>query len=204
MQKKGSLTFITGTMYSGKTTKLIHDANKSKKNNKKVLIIKIAIDDRFKKNEIRSLNDTHIYCDFCIDNQSDILSIINYNDIDEIYVDEAQFLEPCLINKFEKICKKYDIDVYLYGLTMSFKGKIFDNSKKIIEICDKLIELKTKCGICNSKNAIFNLRYDNSGNVLLEGDMVKIDNKKSGVNYIQLCDICWDKCLISQKLPALY
>ena len=108
--------------------------------------------------------------------------------VDCILIDEAQFLEEKTVDELFYIAKRFNVPVICYGLKTNFQGRLFDGSKRIIELADELEELITicKCG----KRAKFNGRYVN-GTFTIDGDVIKIDGKDETIEYIHLCGKCY-------------
>lgn len=81
------------------------------------------------------------------------------------------------------------IDVLCFGLKTNFKSELFEGSKRLIEIADKLIEIThiCKCG----KNAIINARLLN-GKVTVDGAEILIGGDES---YEAMCYDCWKNML---------
>ena len=78
------------------------------------------------------------------------------------------------------------IPVMCYGLRADFKGDLFEGSRELLIMADKLEEVKTICWC--GKKATFNARFDAQGRVLKEGAQVVL-----GANdqYIGLCRRHW-------------
>ena len=109
--------------------------------------------------------------------------IKNYdkNIIDIIFIDEVQFLKKKQILQLTCIVDYINIPILTYGLRTDFKSELFEGSKYLLALADKIIELKTVC-YCGNKD-IMNLRTNNKGKKILNGDQINI-NKKI---YIPLC-----------------
>jgi hypothetical protein len=147
----GHLTLILGPMYSGKSTKLINYARKFKIINKKFLIFKHNIDNRYETDYICSHNLDKEPC-ICIDDIYKIFDHKEYNNSDIIIIEEAQFFKK-LIDPIKKMidikCTSLFLDAnsIIYDVihenqaeAQTFQNKdIYDKVyNKIIEIVDKL------------------------------------------------------------------
>ena len=103
-----------------------------------------------------------------------------------IIVDEAQFLTKDEVRYLVHLVDNCGIPVMCYGLRADFKGDLFEGSRELLIMADKLEEVKTICWC--GKKATFNARFDAQGRVLKEGAQVVL-----GANdqYIGLCRRHW-------------
>ena len=103
-----------------------------------------------------------------------------------IIVDEAQFLTKDEVHYLVHLVDDCGIPVMCYGLRADFKGDLFEGSRELLIMADKLEEVKTICWC--GKKATFNARFDAQGRVLKEGAQVVL-----GANdqYIGLCRRHW-------------
>ena len=182
------LYFRYGAMNCGKSSALMQVAYNYEQNNKKVIVIKSEIDTK---------GDNYLESRIGLKRKVDILlkeneSIEKYYDkLDEIsciLVDEAQFLSEKQVDELYYITKYYNIPVICYGLKTNFQSKLFNGSKRLLELSDELDELITifRCG----KRAKFNARFIND-KFTLKGDTNLIDGSVSNVKYIPLCGKCY-------------
>lgn len=101
---------------------------------------------------------------------------------DVVLVDEAQFLTKEQVDELGAIVDDFEIPVMAYGLLTDSDTNLFEGSKRLIEIADKLQEFKTVCPCCGSK-AIFNMRIDEkSGKPIFGGEQIS-----PGTNYLPVC-----------------
>lgn len=178
------LSFYYGAMNSGKTIDLLKDAHNLEEKGYKVVIIKSSIDLKG--------NDT-IVSRIGLSRKVDILlsptdSLANhvsiYKDAASILVDEAQFLTEAQVDELWRISKLADIPVNCYGLRTDFSTHLFEGSKRLFELSDTFIELKTRCRC--KEPATFNARLVN-GEYVSEGESVVIDGINDEVAYEPLC-----------------
>lgn len=108
---------------------------------------------------------------------------------DVVIIDECQF---CTIRQIEslKILSRY-VTILCYGLLTDFKTQLFEGSKRLVELCDSLQELKSVCEC--GKKANVNARFVN-GIITNKGDAVAIENQNS-VSYKSMCYDCYVKAL---------
>ena len=89
-----------------------------------------------------------------------------------ILIDEVQFLSKEQVRQVCKISDELNIPSMCYGIRTDFQGKLFEGSSELLALADHLIELKTVCD-CGRK-AIMVVRLDENGNVVKDGDQIKI------------------------------
>jgi len=100
--------------------------------------------------------------------------------IHSILIDEVQFLKKKHIFEIISIVDILQISVLTYGLRTDFKSKLFEGSKYLLALSDKLIEIKTLCK-CGEK-AIMNAKISNEKKILYGK---QINTNKS--LYIPVC-----------------
>ena len=100
-----------------------------------------------------------------------------------VLVDEAQFLTEDQVAQLAAVCDERGIPVLTYGLRTDFNGRLFLGSARLLAIADALIEIKSVC-MCGRK-ATMNLRVDEAGAPIREGDQIDIGGND---RYVALCD----------------
>ena len=111
---------------------------------------------------------------------------------DVLIIDEAQFCCENQINDCKEISE--EIPVICYGLKTNFKSYLFEGSKRLIEIADKIEEITSVCS-CGA-NATVNARIVD-GKLVTSGDEVQIGGDEK---YIAMCYTCWRKLKKEQEL----
>lgn len=99
-----------------------------------------------------------------------------------VLVDEAHFLSKLQIHQLAAITDELNIPVLAYGLRTDFRAEPFEGSLYLLALADVLIEIKTICH-CGRK-AIMNMRIDEQGRVVREGQQVEIGGNE---RYIATC-----------------
>jgi thymidine kinase len=102
--------------------------------------------------------------------------------LDCVLVDEAQFLKPAQVWQLARLADEAGIPVLCYGLRTDFQGTLFPGSAVLLGIADALVELKAVCH-CGRK-ATMNLRVDEDGNAVREGQQTEIGGND---RYLALC-----------------
>lgn len=182
------LIFYYGTMDCGKTAKLLTTQYNYDFKNIKNIIIKPSVDIRDIK--VKSRIGIEKEC-LRIDETVNIYDVIfNYyienNDLKVIFVDEAQFLKETQVNQLTKIVDNMDINIYCYGLKSNFQSKLFEGSKRLFELADKVEELWTVCD-CGNKATMVE-RLDNNGQPIFIGKEVVCGGNDM---YISKCRECY-------------
>jgi thymidine kinase len=180
------LVFRYGTMSGSKTSNLIMSAYDYSSKNKKILILKHGFDTRNKKDTIKSKSGLSAKVDYLIINDEKFNNSF-YSDIKDcfcIFCDEIQFSSKSKIDELKYISHEYNIPIYCYGLKTDFNGHLFEGSKRLFEIADKLEEIENNCGAIKCKNkAMFNMRLQNNKKVNSDNIIDIGDNDK----YLQVC-----------------
>lgn len=151
----GKLKFYYGTVNSAKTCYLLNTCFNYESCNWKVCTIKPEFDSRSKLIETRAKvpprkPDIVIKYDEHLSDYDDIV-----NKADVILIDECQFLSVDQINELRDLSVDRNIDILCFGLRTDSNTHLFDASKRLFELADELIEVKTICSVCG-KSASFN------------------------------------------------
>ncbi len=105
--------------------------------------------------------------------------------IDVIILDECQFCTESHINQLKELTEF--VPVLCYGLKTDFRTKLFEGSKRLVEIADSITELKSICA-CGRK-ATINARLSN-GRIVTRGSIIEIGGDE---RYKALCYDCFIK-----------
>ncbi len=190
------LYFRYGTMGSAKTLNLLAVAHNYRSQNKEVLLLKPALEDRFGKDLIKSRAGLYQEADILI--QKDMkLSTELLKGISCLLIDEAQFLEPSFVDHLHDISRDQSIPVICYGLRTDFQRKLFPGSQRLMELADSIEEIKNTCQFCNRKS-IFNLRT-RDGFAVLEGPQIELGSEDK---YIPVCSPCYNAQIQKAKLAS--
>ncbi len=185
------LLFKYATMNSGKTIDLIRTAYNYEENNGKVILLKPRVDTKGEDTVVTRIGLSR-KVDYLVYYDDSLFELLKgkLEGIDVILVDEAQFLSKNQIDELNIISKAMDINVICYGLRVNFRGELFNGSKKLLEVADKLEELVTLCEC--KKIARFVGRKVN-GEFVTSGKEIVIDGEDSKVEYVPLCGDCYLK-----------
>lgn len=190
------LEIILGSMYSGKTSRLVEIYKQCKFCSIPVAVINHSIDDRY-DNEMLSTHDkVKIPCiktEKLFDIWDDYISLEDNQNIprindkfklgtsEVILINEGQFFSD--LEEFVRVLLKNGKKIYVCGLDGDFERKKFGQILDLIPLCDKVTKLTSLCSICkNGTSGIFSKR------ITLE----KAQTVVGSDNYIPVCRNCYD------------
>ncbi len=179
------LYFRHGTMGSAKTLNLLAVAHSYQQQEKKVLILKPELDDRFGKEKVRSRSGLEKSADILVRPETR-LSPELLQQVVCILVDESQFLTPDFVDHLHSITRDRGIPVICYGLRTDFRTHLFEGSRRLFELADTIEEVKSICHYCNKK-AVFNMKLIN-GLPTLAGPKIQLGAEES---YLPTCARCY-------------
>lgn len=183
------LSFVYGTMESGKTTKLLQDNYNYIKHGHKVIIVKPQLDTKGGMTVVnRTCNSAKV--DIALDTNDSLLDLEHLRQIigsKALLVDEVQFLSYDQIKELWEIAHILDIQVICYGLKTDFRGIPFSGSIALFGLADHTTELTVRCECGEIAN--FNARIVD-GDYTVDGDVVAIDGQHN-VIYQPLCSKCY-------------
>ena len=203
------LIYNYSVMNSGKSLHLLQVAYNYRTNNRKVLIIKPDVDNRFGSDttEIQLDDITKSInvpvgevtsrlgvkqASVLISPELDIYELIKEIEaIDVLLVDEAQFFTKKQIDQISDVVDYMNIDCLCYGIKTDAYGELFEGSKRLLELSDKTNELKQICH-CGTK-ATMHLKYQN-GEVVKQGSQVDIGAEEK---YVSVCRFHWKEAMKS-------
>lgn len=190
------LYYRYGAMNAGKSTALLQVAHNYQEKGMNVVLIKSKIDTKG-ANKIISRIGIEAKVDILLDINDTLFREENLELIKKakcILVDESQFLKEQQIEELWYITKQLDIPVICFGIRTDFLGKLFEGSKRLMELADEMEELPTICA-CGDK-ARFNARIVGN-NYVTSGSTIEIDNN-SNIQYESLCGKCYIKKVLKK------
>lgn len=179
------LYFRYGTMDSAKTLNLLAVAHNYRKQGKRCLLIKPRVDTRFGVSTIASRSGLEAQADVVVDEHTELPASM-FAGTHCVLVDEAQFLTPRAVEDLRRATVDPGVPVICYGLRTDFRSKLFPGAQRLLELADRIEEVKVTCQYCNSK-AILNLRLVD-GKAVTEGPTVQIGDAE----YHPVCWRHWD------------
>jgi thymidine kinase len=112
--------------------------------------------------------------------------------IDYLICDEAQFYSITQIDQLAKIVDDLQIDVFAFGILSDFRTQLFDGSRRLVELADRMNMLQVESLCWCGQKATHNARTENGemvteGEVIVVGDVDAIDEEPAEVAYEVLC-----------------
>lgn len=183
------LFFKYGTVFSAKSLNLIATAHNYETQGKKVLLFIPDIDSR-SDGYVATRAGLKLKAEI-IGKNTNIVDVFKTNlkakgGIDCILVDESQMLQVAHIDQLREIVSDYNTPVICYGLRVSYTLELFEASKRLFELADKLEEIKTICWYCKSK-ATHNLKLVNNKPEYV-GEPIEIGGLEK---YVPVCFNCY-------------
>jgi len=180
------LYFRYGTVGSAKTLNLLAVAHNYRQQDKKVVLVKPAIDTRFGRDVIKTRAGLEAAADVVLENAA-FLPEAALSGAVCVLVDEAQFLMPAVIDQFHTIAHgAQKIPVICYGLRPTCRRQLFPAAQRLLELADSIEEVKTICHYCLRK-AVFNLKI-RDGQATLDGPTVELGCEEK---YFPVCARCY-------------
>jgi thymidine kinase len=197
-QQSGYLEIILGSMYSGKTSRLVEIYKQCKFCNISVAVINHSIDNRYDEELLSTHDHVKIHCikterlfdvwTDLIDMESNVGLVPRIRDkfkvarSSVILINEGQFFPD--LEEFVKTLLLNDKKVYVCGLDGDFERKKFGQILDLIPLCDKVTKLTSLCSMCkNGTLGIFSKRIS----------CEQIQTVVGFDNYIPVCRSCYDK-----------
>ena len=120
-----------------------------KNQNKKIVVIKPSIDNRYSNEKIITHNDLSHEC-YAMNDWATTLEnfIFEKNEVDMVFLDEIQFMDTKdTLSNVEIILNK-GIDVVCAGLDQDSRGKPWETSSMLLGLSDKIVKIYGFCNVC--------------------------------------------------------
>ena len=196
----GYLEIILGSMYSGKSTRLLEIYKQCIFCNIPVIIINHSIDTRYHESMVSThdkvmapciqttkLNDIWDYNDIDCHFNENSENHLKLRMADVILINEGQFFKD--LNTVVEDMLKHNKRIYICGLDSDFERKKFGQILDLIPLCDKVSKLTSLCSQCKDGTpGIFSMRLTSEKQQTLVGSD----------NYIPVCRKCYEnkkKCM---------
>ena len=191
------LYFKFGAMGSSKTAQALMTKFNYEEKGKQVLLLKPATDNR---DDTRDPDGTlHTRVRSRIGLSAEAVAVGPEVNIRELFLglrqreplevlicDECQFLAPAQVEQMKDLADLDDVPVLCFGLRADFQTRLFPGSQRLFEIADSITEIKSVCR-CGRK-AVVNARFDDDGNIIVEGDQICIGGND---RYEGMCYACY-------------
>ena len=112
--------------------------------------------------------------------------------IDYLICDEAQFYTRDQVDQLAKIVDELQLDVFAFGILTDFRTDLFEGSRRLVELADRMNVLQVEALCWCGKRATHNARTENGamvveGDVIVVGDVDQADQPAAEVAYEVLC-----------------
>ncbi len=187
--------FKYGAMNSGKSLELIKIAYNYQENNINSLVLKPEIDTRAPGKIFSRAGLDWPAVEIKNDPQQ-VLEVLNKHEHQIVLVEEANFLSAEVIDAMVNYAYENQIDaIIFFGLKVDFRGNLFEGSKRIMELADKMEESTSICW-CGRK-ARQNARIVN-GKITKDGPTILVDDDATKVEYTTLCNYHYHYEMLSE------
>ena len=190
------LRYYYGTMNSMKSATLLMKAHQFELSGCKVFLFKPAFDSRdygeVKSRAIQYGRECRVFTKD-VDILEMVLDIPDIKNIDRVvlFFDEINFMTKEQIRQLWTLSKYHNMDIFCYGLKLSYNNRMFEASEELLILADTVEEIKSMCSRCENK-ATTHLRLVNDipvfeGNDKIIGDVIGTER------YESVCQVCYDK-----------
>ncbi|CAJ0844893.1 3821_t:CDS:2 [Entrophospora sp. SA101] len=150
VNKKGSLTIITGPMFAGKTEELLRQIRRVQYAQKEILIFKSSLDNRYSATEITSHINNKTAATIISKSKEIHTHLKKKPKTKVIFLDELHFFDPKIVKTLNKLAKE-GYQITATGLDQDFRGKPFENTSFLLALAEKVIKLTAICRVCNGE-----------------------------------------------------
>ncbi|MAH82908.1 MAG: thymidine kinase [Flavobacteriaceae bacterium] len=164
-QQFGSIEVICGSMFSGKTEKLIQRVKKARAIGMKVKVFKPLIDNRYSNISVVSHNDNKLKATIVKSPEEIKKYSTGYN---FIAIDEAQFFDNGIIEVCNTLANK-GTKIIIAGLDMDYKGNPFGPMPYLMSISEYVTKLHATCSRTGNL-AQFTYRKNKNDNLIVIGE----------------------------------
>jgi thymidine kinase len=141
----GSLSVITGSMFSGKTEELIRRLRRALYARQSVQAFKNALDTRSELTKIRTHNGV-LHEAIAVSTSKELLERVEKT-TDVVAVEEAQFFDEGIVDACRHLADS-GYEVIVAGLDMDFRGQPFGPMPILLAEADEVVKLRAICARC--------------------------------------------------------
>ncbi len=197
------LYFYYSAMNAGKTTNLLQSNYNYQERGMGTILFTPKIDNRVREGVIASRiglqAEAYAFSETCdLFDYTKKAVAKSHHKIACILVDEAHFMNRAHVLQLTDIVDKIKIPVLAYGLRSDYRGEVFEGSQYLFVYADELCEIKTVCHC--GKKATMNLRFDQNGYAIKEGEQVVISGNDQ---YISTCRQHFKDPILRSDIPSL-
>ncbi|MEO8228472.1 MAG: thymidine kinase [Chloroflexota bacterium] len=146
---RGSISVITGPMFSGKTAELIRQCERARIARRKVVLIRPALDDRTEPETVRSRFGV-AFPARPVPDSGGIDAVVAETGADVVAIEEGQFFDAGIVDVCERLADR-DRMVIVDGLNRDFLGRPFGPMPELLAIADEIVMLSAICMVCGGE-----------------------------------------------------
>jgi thymidine kinase len=195
------LTYVHGTMTSGKTTELLQEAYNFRQIGQTPYLLTATIDTRSGKGKIKSRIGIEADAETFKPGEDLFVKIKEAHRAQRlkvVMVDECQFLSKDQVWQLSDVVDELGIRVVCYGLKSDFKAELFEGSAALLALADEITERTGTCR-CGEK-ATMVARIDGKGHAIIDGPQVQVGGEES---YAAMSRKEWKRAVrLSQAVEA--
>ena len=103
--------------------------------------------------------------------------------LDFLVCDEVQFYAEAQIDQLAAVVDEVGADVFAFGLLTDFRGRLFDGTRRMLELADEHVPLSVEARCRCGRRATHNARLVN-GVMTLEGETVVIGDTEPAAAHL--------------------
>jgi thymidine kinase len=169
--KRGTLDVYCGPMYAGKTSHLLKRVLWLDHQQKRVLVLKPAKDNRYAEEKIVTHNQLSYPCiSFVAFTEIESKYNIKPYNYDTVCLDEVQFMDPAATLKTVERWLSEGVNVIACGLDQDSRGTPFETTSLLMGLADCVDKITATCNTCG-KNATKTYRVHAEGDRVMVGSM---------------------------------
>lgn len=145
--RTGSITVITGCMFSGKTEELIRLVRRAIHARRTVQVFKSALDTRCETEVVRTHDGITLRAE-AARKAADIEAALR-PDVDVVGIEEVQFFDEPIVDLCMGLADR-GVQVVCAGLDQDFRGVPFRFMPRLLALADEVVKLQAICKKCGA------------------------------------------------------
>jgi thymidine kinase len=146
---KGSITIITGPMFSGKSEITLRVLRRDQIARRNVLLLRHVIDDRTPPEIVISRSGA-TFPSVALASAAEIVGAVQAVQADVVAIEEGEFWDVGIVEAVSQLAAK-SIKVIVNGLNQDFRGLPFGAMPELLALADEIILLSAVCQVCGEE-----------------------------------------------------
>lgn len=193
------LRYYYGTMNSAKSANILMKTFQFEQSGCRVFLFKPAFDTRdlgeIRSRAIKYSRECFVFTKD-VNVRDLVINVLQSNTEGEekptvLFFDEINFMTREQVFQLWRLSKEFDLDIYCYGLKLSYNNRLFDATEELIIMADTIEEIKSMCSRCKNK-AKTHLRIVNGKAIFGDKDYI-VGDISGEERYESVCTECWMK-----------